>query len=421
MLHTHAYRKGHTSQTFFQAFRSWLILCSLFTCLSNQAQGLIKVSQGKDIYVRLLSDTSVVYGPVVQVRKSGEGFYAVEVFLGKWNLLDSKLVPVFIKPVENVSNVDKGVFLAQLKGKWGIADTKGKWVLKPQFDDTFGFSEGFAFVSIKDSWGIINTSGDWVQRPSLSLAKGSKHIIYENGYAIVPLSNGFALFDKKGLHVKNAVFKRLLLAAERSFWAIRDAGFVHHNSELKPLSDLQFEWVEEEKDAHPLRVKNKLKYGFYDVGKATLIQPCVYEMASPFRDGYAVVKDQKGFSFIDSLGEEFSSHWPFLKNLGKGFFAFSNQVSGERSYGLMDHFGKIVVPSGLSEINAFRGNWAGVLKNGKFYMIDKFGAPLTDNGYDRLFDYDENYAVVGDGNHALVIDTSGKIILGSTRAKLELP
>lgn len=362
----------------------------------------------------------MVYGPVAQVRKSGEGFYAVEVSPGKWNLLDGKLVPVFVKPVENVSNVDKGVFLAQMKGKWGIADTKGKWVLKPQYDNTFGFSEGLAFVSIKDSWGIINTSGEWVHRPNLSLAKGSKHIYYDNGYAIVPLSSGFALFDKKGWQVKNAFFKRLTSASMGSFWGIQDAGFVHHNSELKPMSEMQFEWVEEEKGPHPLRVKNKLKYGFYDVRKATLIQPCVYEMASPFRDGYAVVKDEKGFTFIDSIGDEFSSHWPFLKNLGKGLFAFSNQVSGERSYGLMDHLGKIIAPSGFSEINVFRGDWAAVLKNGKFFMIDRFGAPIIEKGYDRLFDYDENYAVVGDGNYTLVIDTLGKVLLGPTRAKLEL-
>lgn len=420
MLHTHAHRKRHQARAFFHAFRAWLIVASLLICFNSQAQGIIKVSKGNDIFVCLLSDTNVVFGPVIQAQKAGEGYYAVEVMPGKWNLLDSKLTPVFLKPVEKVSHVSNGVFLARSKSKWGIADIKGKWLVKPSFDDTFGFSEGLAFVCVKDLWGIINSSGHWVHRPNLNLAQGAKNVVYNKGYAIVPLKNGFALFDKKGTQVCNAVFKQLTSAAMESFWAFSDVGFVHHNSELKPQSDLRFEWVEDEKDVHPLRVKNKLKYGFYDVHKAGLIYPCEFDFAAPFRDGFAVVKDEKGFTFIDTLGDAFSGHWPYLKNLGKGLFAFSNQTSGERVFGLMDQYGKIIIPTGFDELNPFRGDWAAALKNGKFYMIDQFGAPMTEQGYERLYDYDNNYAVVGYNQYSLVIDTSGKVLMGPTRAKLAL-
>jgi hypothetical protein len=385
-----------------------------------QAQTIVKVSQGKDVFVRQLTDTNVVFGPVVNVIKAGESCYAVEVSSGKWNMLDPKLLPVFVKPVDAISAVSKGVFMAKQKGKWGIANLQGKWVQKPEFDDVFDFQEGLAFVLKKDLWGIVNHEGEWILRPSLKMAKGTKKAGFHNETAIISLEDGFHVYNTKGDRLNNTPFKRLQPTAFKQFWAISDAGYTLHNAKLQVVADEQFEWVETEVNAHPVRVKNKLLYGFYDVSAKRLIVPCEYEMATAYKDGYAVLRDEKGFTFVDSLGNVFSSHWAFLKNIGKGLFAFSNQQSGERNYGLMDALGKIIIPAGFTEINEFRGEWAPVLKNGRYYMFDQFGAPLFEQGYERLFQYNADYILVGQGNKMLVLNKKGSTVLTSSSGNLEL-
>jgi hypothetical protein len=424
MLQPHQYRKRNKTGRIFQAFRFGLIfLIILFVSAQISAQkgiDVIKVTSAKEIYLRSLKDTAIVYGPILSHKDGGDGYLAVEVLSGKWNLLDAKLLPVFQKPVDDVTKVHKGVFLANQKGKWGLADVNAKWIVKPEFDKVFPFSEGVAFVMKKDLWGAINTKGDYVINPTIKHLKGMNELQMKDNRCIVYGEGGFYVMDEKGKYLNTKPFKKIKQIFHLRFFAIENASYELFDKQLNKIPTSGFEWVDDEWQSHPVKVKERMKFGFFDLKKDSLILPCEYESLGHFKDGFALVKDDKGFSFCDSVGDVFSSHWPYLKNLGRGLFAFSLQQSSERTYGLMDYLGKVIIPTGFSDLEEFRGDWAPALKNGRYYMIDIYGAPLFEEFFDRIIDYNEKYAIVAQGDKSWIIDKKGKVIVRPGKSKFQL-
>lgn len=367
-----------------------------------------------------MKDTNVVFGPVINQKDGGEGHIAVEVSSGKWNLLNHKLLPVFPKPIENVSPVYKGRFMASMKGKWGVADTNAKWILKPEFEIAYAFHEGLAFVLKKDLWGVIDLNGNYMIKPFLKNTKTNYELKFVYGSAILMNEQGFQVMNRSGDFINPKPLKKIVPVFGQQYFALVGQKFALYDSQFKIRTTTTFDWVDETSKLNFLGVKNNQRFGFMDLTQAEIVLPCEFEEVSKFIDGFAVLKEEKGYTFTDSTGDIFSSHWPYLKNIGHGLFAFSLQTKSEKSLGLMDYLGKIIVPNGFTEVLEFRGNWAPVLKNGKYLMIDHFGALLFEDSFEKLMDYNSRYAVVGDGNKSWVIDNSGKVIIKPTTAKITL-
>jgi len=424
MLQACKYRKGNKSGKLFQTFRSLILGYFLITAAAylpaQQSFPVVKIANGKDVYLKSLLDTNTVFGPIINQKNGGDGHIAVEVAPGKWNLLNKKLLPVFPKPIDQVSQVHRGRFMAASKGKWGVADTNAKWILKPEFEQAFSFSEGLAFVMKKDFWGVIDLNGDYVIKPFIKNTKAISTMKFVNGNALIVNEQGYQVMNKIGNFINEKTLQTIIPVFGHQYFGKEDVNFSLYDQNFKRRTDAIFEWVDEDLSNNILRVKNKQKFGFFELTQAELILACEFEQAAKFLDGFAVLKEEKGYTFTDSTGDIFSSHWPYLKNIGKGLFAFSLQTNAEKSLGLMDHLGKIIIPSGFSDIKEFRGSWAPVFKNGKYLMIDHFGALLFEESFDELLDYNSSYAVVGDGNKSWVIDNSGNIIIKPTTAKITL-
>ena len=214
--------------------------------------------------------------------------------------------------------------------KWGYIDEDGQLIIEDVYDDLREFNEGLAAVSQKGLWGYVDKSGKEVIPPRFRTVK--------------TISEGIAVTQDLNGH----------------FHLINSSG--------KIMTDtLKFENVSGFEEGMAIVEKGYMR-GFINNKGKVVIEP-MYETASDFKDGRALVKRVK-YGFINQHGEE---ELPFV-------------------------YDKLWYPSqGLARFK----------KDGIYGFIDMTSKKEQFTGYASASDFYGNYAVVHDGTTYLLIDKAG--------------
>lgn len=182
-------------------------------------------------------------------------------------------------------------FLIGKDGRYGVVDGVGNIVLEPQFDDITSFSKGHAAVSIKRAFGFANSDGKVVIKPKYYSVTPFDDLI---AVRISPASR-YHLIDSRGTPIPGKSVEDIV--TERGKWLSEGlAAFGDDN-----------------------------KYGYLD-SKGKVAIPPVFEFARPFKNGFAVVKFNGVFRFIDKSGKfasptEFASVGNFSETGTKAIIA----------------------------------------------------------------------------------------------------
>lgn len=120
-------------------------------------------------------------------------------------------------------------------------------------------------------------------------------------------------------------------------------------------------------------VKKDGKWGLF--GKTKEITPCIYDEISPLYKGFAYVKKNDKYGFIDSNGKEitecvYDMVWPFYN--GRAC------VEKDGKYGYINKLGKEIIPIIYDKATNFGYGYALVSKNNEFGYIDKAGKEYFD-------------------------------------------
>lgn len=193
------------------------------------------------------------------------------------------------------------------------------------------------------------------------------------------------------------------------------------------------------------RVGKANKYGFVaEDGKEVV--PAQFVAASNYSYGYAAVKAAEGKSyFIDKAGKPMNAEvyadtkafneglapvqmndnfqYGFIDTKGnmviepvyssvswfyEGLAAVSKNVGGSKRYGFINKNGVVVADFQYEAAKDFKNGVACVKQNGKFGMIDKFGAPITECVYDYISDFaNDGYALAKKNNMKIYLDREG--------------
>ncbi len=267
---------------------------------------------------------------------------------------------------EDMLAVEKG-------GKWGYINKKGEWVIEPQFDEACAFQEnGYAIVGIEtkddkgltiEAYGLIDKSGNYVIEPKFSLL----YPFDDNGLALVKDGESAWYIDISGNALTEPGFDS---SKTRRFWS-NDYAVVGN------------------------RTLGDLKVGVIDSKGKYILGP-QYDDVFILENGCFMVEN---------------------KDVTEG----SDTVATERSYGVVDKNGNIILPIEYYSIICGDDGIYAVQHYGDAYHVDKNGNPLYDKRFDYVSVFNEYGVAVArtkDNMYGL-IDKSGNFIAQPVYTRIE--
>src|SRR5687767_5219182 len=149
------------------------------------------------------------------------------------------------------------------------------------------------------------------------------------------------------------------------------------------------------------------KYGFKnDAGKVVIKNK--YEQVNPFQEGFASVKFNKKWGFVDTTGKEITEFK--YDDSDSIFYHFSDgmaAVHAEKKWGYINSSGSEVIALKYSAVEDFKQGKARVSQGSVSKLIDKNGKTIHQKTYDHAYNFSCNRARVTIGNKCGYTDHSG--------------
>ena len=308
------------------------------------------------------------------------------------------------------------------KGRYGIDISDRK------YSEIGFFSEGFAKVKKDDKYSYIDDNGEEAM-PFLfdeakdfyqALAAVKNHngwhyvdpecytIIYDKGYEDVgSFSNGLAKVKKDGkwgfidLYGKEAI----PCVHDKAYSFFSNITAVQNGRKHYIITKNNGLWrFEPFKDAicvvGGIIVKDGRKWGYINGTSDGLeyeISP-LYDMVTPFRDGFALVRTGKDYFFVPEGHSYCQSHTFFrAKPFSEGMAAVKNSKKNGK-WGFVDTEFNQVTPFMYDDVSYFNEGLAKVKLDDKIGYIDKEGNTVIPFIYRSGEDFKNGVAAVRDGN-----------------------
>lgn len=229
------------------------------------------------------------------------------------------------------------LFPAPMGTQWGYIDGAGRQAIAPAYENAGGFSSGRAPVALHDRWGYIDVNGA-VLIPAIYRSAQE----FRGDLAIVDsglVDHPFGLIDPKGGWVVSPSFRSLAPGDEAGELYLGQ----HEAGEAS---------------------------AFYDRRGKLVCGP--FEMAFPFSEGRARVKNESGQGWVDVSCHftSFPDAWPESTRFAGGMIAA--RQGGKVGY--LEPGGTFVIPPQYDGGGDFHEGLAPVEKAGRWFFIDPGGA-----------------------------------------------
>ena len=157
----------------------------------------------------------------------------------------------------------------------------------------------------------------------------------------------------------------------------------------KLLFDQWFEYLDNFHDGFA-RVKLNRKYNFIDT-KGNIRFNQWFEYLENFHDGFAKVELNGKYNFIDTKGNILADQWfDYVDNFHDGFVCV--ELNGK--YNFIDTEGNILADQWFDYVDNFHNGFAQARLNGKYNFIDTEGNIRFDQWFDYVDDFHDGFACV---------------------------
>lgn len=266
--------------------------------------------------------------------------------------------------------------IAIYNGKSGFINTKGEWYINPSYDEVSGFNNGLAASRAGNKWGYINTKGNYAISPRYDKAE--------------PFENpGFAKVESN-----------------------QKAYFINRNGEI--ISDSDTGVVIFHENLALLKVGGK--YGYLNRKNEWQIEPR-FDMAWPFKNGYAKVKSNGKWIFINNEGNEVDPS-EFSRSINSFEASWQNKKKERGKWGFVDNQDRWVVYPLFDDVGLFSEGLAPVKISDKWGYIDTLGNIKTPVKYEEAYMFKNGLASVKINGKYGCIDNTGNIVI---KPKFENP
>lgn len=274
--------------------------------------------------------------------------------------------------------------------KWGYCDKNKKVIIPSDYDEVGFFSEGLAPVRLNGKWGYINSNGTLVA-PQIYREAYS----FNENLALVCDTNGsYSFVDKDGNRV---------IPLQNSSYVL-----------TPPIEGRATSFLDSE-GLWPVRINNKNNGYVNNKGELVIELPELYEFVDFFREGYARIRTNNKFGFIDKTGKlaiplVYESALPFSEGLAA--------VELNNKWGFIDKTGTLVIPAIYDDVPPivgvsyfFKENLCPVSFNWKYGFIDNKGNFTISPQYDWADSFYEGLALVELDEKYGFINTNGDVVI----------
>lgn len=357
---------------------------------------------------------------------------------GKYGFIDRDgniIIPFKFKRADDFS---EGLAPAKIKGLYGYIDHSGDWAIEPKYYSAGAFSEGLAPVRIKSEWGYISDDGKFEIE-----GKFKRCFPFENGLALVFLKRGYGLINKTGKYVIKPKQDKILPPDEnnirlvakhnkksyvdstgkyicgpyKNIYAAGEGIYVRKKRKKHILFNIEGEKIGKFISQSNLIASDSiiitrtaLQYQYFTLNGDSLLKP--FKMASPFRNGLAVVSDNTQTYIIDKKGQV-QRTFSLGRRLKNAYFDENMLIHMSQSsrYLLIDTNGRTIF-SGKNK-PVYSGNGIYILSSGnKRYLYNhNLGIHYTHSKWDEISEYSEDMFIVKNMRLYGFTDTRGKYYL----------
>ncbi|QCJ41460.1 DUF3298 domain-containing protein [Bacillus sp. S3] len=267
---------------------------------------------------------------------------------------EARAVYLFPAPLKEIGGI-----------KWGYMNEKGKFVLPPIYSIAGDFQDnGLAIVRLMDKAGIIDDTGYFIVKPKYDTIEP-----FSEGRAVVNDQHGFKVIDESGKEITEKAYTVI-------FPEYKEGRLI----------------VEETAD------DGQYLHGYLNK-RGKVVIPIIYQSASEFTEGKAIVKTKNGpYELIDLTGKVLQSYpFAFVDQYGQDLLVYKKKDDGKLGY--IDEHGKTVIEPRFSSAESFIDDRAIVSvadKNIVHYgLIDRKGNFIIKPKYTSIQNLGDNRFAIG--------------------------
>ena len=310
----------------------------------------------------------------------------------KWGYIDKEGNEIIPQVYDMVGSFSEGLAAICKKGKWGYIDKGGNEIIQCIYDGADSFSQGLAMVIINGEYNVIDKCGNKIIPNTHTLVYLlSHHAISEGFIAVKDIKNlkcGF--INAKGKEVIPCIYTHVNRFSE-GLAMVRIEAKSERTKEIEKKLD---SWcVCDSIKAEFISMCYEGPCGFIDRNGNEVI-PCIYDDASDFSEGLAVIVKNGKYGFIDKNGNEVI---PCIYDDASDFSQGMARVKKRDKYGFIDRYGNQIIPciyerESIATILEVEGDFIWNKKNGKFGFINKNGKEVVPCIYDYASGFCKKYA-----------------------------
>ncbi|MGF7059078.1 WG repeat-containing protein [Brassicibacter mesophilus] len=296
-----------------------------------------------------------------------------------------------------------GLAIANNNMKYGCINSSGETVIPFNYVDIEMWN-GYVIVNLKGTFGVLDNKGNVVIPFEYDMITDNK------GHLLLKKNDKYGLTDANGKIVLKAEYDHID-SFENGFARFslgRKYGFVNEQSEI--AIPLEYEYPDDvgltssifsfELEGIALVSKNN-KYGFIDKSGKVISEPIWDKADNLFINNYTKIHLGDKVGYMHRNGTIITPKWDWGNNFHEGLAL----VELEGKTGYIDETGKLVLstdtiteeliensinPKGKKRFNTDFWNGYAILKaNGKCYFVNKKGEIIFNEGYDILYNFEE--------------------------------
>ncbi|MCM1318075.1 MAG: WG repeat-containing protein [Bacteroides sp.] len=345
----------------------------------------------------------------------------------KWGLIDTNGKIVVPLAYDKIFGPADGRWLFKINGKSGFMDYQGNIAIAPVYDDAHCFENGVAKVKKGDKWGAIAPSGrqvypfissdddfDVPTEGLIGIQLGTKEGKNEFGFVdgegkiVIPIIRvaGSVMPFHQGL----AVFSDVVGGKMRY-------GFIDTTGAIAiPLKFTRASYFSEERATVAIDEGVGAKRGVIDTHGNWIVEPR-YDYISEFKNGFAVVGNNKKYGLISRNGTEVTPCLFSGSEIGAfgvdamlriaygkiGNKCYFYNLRGQKIFEISGNRVELLAKSDENEASIE------IIRDNQYFFYDCNGRLLF-GGYDCVFPFFEGRALAKKNGKQYVIDKKGTVL-----------
>nr|WP_294861935.1 WG repeat-containing protein [uncultured Fluviicola sp.] len=265
-------------------------------------------------------------------------------------------------------------------GQFGWMDLNGNIIIPAQYSTVGFFKEGLAWAEKNGKYGFVNKANEIVIPFKFSSAND-----FDKGRAIVQVDTLFGIIDRSGAYIVEPQYKDIGQFSEGLIYAIKDSLYGYFDGLGFPRIPAQYEEAFSFSGGMA-KVTFKGLEGYIDAFGSFRVKP-LYESINLFGDSAIVVEGDETAKLANFQGDELKT--PPIEEIGTLVSDRALIISDDK-IGYLNKKGEVAIPATFDYFtNAktegeFVGMYAKVSKANKFGIIDRFGKPIIPFTYSKL-------------------------------------